>query len=212
MRAVCLEFPDDPTAWYLDRQFMVGQELMAAPVFEESGEVEFYLPKGKWTSFFTNEMKAGPGWFKERHGFGTLPLYVRENTVLVLGSEKAKGAVYDYTLDAEVCLYQVTEGDNATLVGSDGNEIGTVEVGSDGKVKATQILKGSWTVSEAGRNVEGAVPRLSISRRSALMAVRGRHIGNSTPKPRIRLTGRHACTQKRNKMYLPPESPLCTPP
>lgn len=85
LRAMCLEFPEDPTSWTLDRQFMFGESLLVAPIFEESGEVEFYLPKGKWTNFFTNETRSGPGWFKEKHDFHTLPLYVRERTVLVLG-------------------------------------------------------------------------------------------------------------------------------
>lgn len=159
LRAVCLEFPDDPTSWYVDRQFMVGDRLLVAPVFEESGEVEFYLPRGKWTGFFTNEVKSGPGWFKERHGFGTLPLYVREGTVLVLGSREARGAVYDYARDAEVCLYHVSGGEKARLVGSDGKEVGVLEVGADGKVRGTEVLQGKWTVSEAGRDVESDAPK-----------------------------------------------------
>ncbi|KAJ9156911.1 Alpha-xylosidase [Coniochaeta hoffmannii] len=159
LRAVCLEFPNDPTSWYLDRQFMVGDKLMVAPVYEENGEVEFYLPKGKWTSFFTNEVKSGPGWFKERHGFATLPLYVREGTVLVLGSKAARGAVYDYAQDAEVCLYQVSGGEKARLVDSQGKEVGILEVGADGKVKGTEALKGSWTVSTSGRDIGGDAPK-----------------------------------------------------
>lgn len=148
LRAVCLEFPEDPTSWYIDRQFMVGSNLIAAPVFEESGEVEFYLPKGKWTSFFTGEVREGPAWFTETHDFGTLPLYVRENTVLVLGSTKAVGAVYDYTQDAEVRLYKVREGAKATIVDGEGNEVGVLEVGSDGKLKDTSVLKGDFVVNE----------------------------------------------------------------
>ncbi|KAJ0307792.1 hypothetical protein COL5a_008255 [Colletotrichum fioriniae] len=148
LRAMCIEFPEDPTSWYLDRQFMVGDSLLAAPIFEESGEVEFYLPKGKWTSFFSGEHREGPGWFKETHGFGTLPLYVRENTVLVLGAETAVGAVYDYVRDNEVRLYQVKEGATATLVGSDGKEIGVLEVGADGKLKDTVLLNGKISIKE----------------------------------------------------------------
>lgn len=154
LRAMLLEFPEDPTAWFLDRQFMIGESLLAAPIFEESGEVEFYLPKGKWTSFFTNEVKVGPGWFREKHGFGTLPLYVRENTVLVLGNRKHKGAVYDYYQDAEVCLYQAEHGAKAILVNSDGKPIGTIEVGGDGKPKSTEVLKGMVFSSDSGRFLE----------------------------------------------------------
>lgn len=75
---------------------MISSHLLAARVFEESGATEFYLPKGKWTSYFTNKVRQGPGWFKQTHGFGSFPLYVRENTNLVLGSEKEVGPVYGY--------------------------------------------------------------------------------------------------------------------
>ncbi|KAJ8121435.1 hypothetical protein ONZ43_g2109 [Nemania bipapillata] len=151
---MCLEFPDDQTAWYLDRQFMVGDSLLAAPIFEESGVVEFYLPKGKWTSFFTNQVREGPGWFKEKHGFGSLPLYVRENTILVLGKLGVKGAVYDYAEDVEVCLYQVKEGASAELVDNEGNALGTLKVNANGELEGKELLKGSWTTSSDGRQVD----------------------------------------------------------
>ncbi|CAJ2505450.1 Uu.00g128440.m01.CDS01 [Anthostomella pinea] len=154
LRAMCLEFPDDPTAWFLDRQFMVGESLLAAPVFDESGEVEFYLPRGTWTSFFTNQTRDGPGWFREKHGFGSLPLYVRENTVLVLGKPGVKGAVYDYAADVEVCLYQVREGASAELVDGEGEVLGTLRVGTDGGLEGQELLKGAWTKNDGGRHVE----------------------------------------------------------
>lgn len=159
LRAMCLEFPDDPTSWYLDRQFMVGENLLAAPIFDESGEVEFYLPKGKWTSFFTNEVRAGPGWFREKHGFGTLPLYVRENSILLLGKQGVRGAVYDYAEDLEVCLYSVSEATKATLLNNEGKEIGTIGVGADGKLQGEEILKGKPTVSKDGRQLDESASR-----------------------------------------------------
>lgn len=157
LRAVCLEFPDDPTAWFLDRQFFVGDRLLAAPVFQESGEVEFYLPRGTWTSFFhPTETRTGPGWFRETHEFGTLPLYVRENTVLVLGKEGVRGAVYEYAQDVEIGLYQVGKrGAEATLVDSEGKELGVVGVSAEGKVvKGEEILKGKYTVTKDGQKLE----------------------------------------------------------
>ncbi|KAL2113069.1 hypothetical protein VUR80DRAFT_5492 [Thermomyces stellatus] len=163
LRSVALEFPEDPTSWYLDRQFMLGSQLLVAPVFEESGEVEFYLPKGKWTSYFTNEVKTGPGWFKEKHGFGSLPLYVRENTILVLGSQKEQGPVYDFVKDVEVCLYQAAPGARTTLVDSEGEKVGELVVGEDGKLRGTEVLKGTFEVSETGRRLDGDIPISSLS-------------------------------------------------
>jgi alpha-D-xyloside xylohydrolase len=159
LRAMCLEFPEDPTSWFLDHQFMVGDSILAAPIFDEGGSVEFYLPKGKWTSFFTNQTRDGPGWFKEKHGFGSLPLYVRENTVLVLGKPQARGAVYDYAADVEICLYHVTEGASAELIDNEGKHLGTLSVDDAGELKGTDILKGSWTKSANGRKIDEGFTR-----------------------------------------------------
>ena len=46
MRPMLLEFPDDPACAYLDRQYMLGDDLLVAPVFSPDGAVEYYLPDG----------------------------------------------------------------------------------------------------------------------------------------------------------------------
>ena len=79
MRPMLLEFPEDRTAWFVDQQYMFGPDLLVAPVFSASGEVEFYLPAGEWTNYFTGLKLQGGRWVTETHGFDSLPLYVRAN-------------------------------------------------------------------------------------------------------------------------------------
>jgi alpha-D-xyloside xylohydrolase len=86
MRPMQLEFPGDPAAAHLDRQYMLGADLLVAPVFSESGEVELYLPDGEWTSLLTGERVTGGRWLRETHGFESLPLYVRPGAVLPWGA------------------------------------------------------------------------------------------------------------------------------
>jgi len=76
MRAMVLEFPDDPTCRYLDTQYMLGRALLVAPVFAESGEVTYYLPAGRWRHLLSGETAEGPGWRTEKHGYFSLPLWV----------------------------------------------------------------------------------------------------------------------------------------
>ena len=45
LRPMFLDFPEDRACDTLDRQYMFGSSLLAAPVFKESGEVDYYLPK-----------------------------------------------------------------------------------------------------------------------------------------------------------------------
>jgi alpha-D-xyloside xylohydrolase len=77
-----LEFPGDPACAYLDRQYMLGPDLLVAPVFSEDGTVSYYLPAGKWTRLLSGETVQGGGWKTESHGFLSLPLLVRSGAAL----------------------------------------------------------------------------------------------------------------------------------
>ncbi|MFP1592465.1 hypothetical protein ACLB1M_28670 [Escherichia coli] len=57
--AMMMEFPDDPACDYLDRQYMLGDNVMVAPVFTEAGDVQFYLPEGRWTHLWHNDELDG---------------------------------------------------------------------------------------------------------------------------------------------------------
>ncbi|SDL64869.1 alpha-xylosidase [Microbacterium azadirachtae] len=87
MRPMVLEFPDDPAAGHLDRQYMLGPDLLVAPVFTASGDVEYYLPRGRWTNWFTREESEGGGWRRETHAFDSVPLWIREGAVIPVEDE-----------------------------------------------------------------------------------------------------------------------------
>jgi hypothetical protein len=93
MRPMQLEFPDDPAVGYLDRQYLLGGDLLVAPVFSPDGTVDVYLPAGTWTNYFTGETANGPVWRSEKHGY--LTFYVRDGAVLPLGSSQERPD-YDY--------------------------------------------------------------------------------------------------------------------
>ncbi|MFT3797456.1 alpha-xylosidase [Microbacterium sp.] len=95
MRPLALEFPGDPAVAYLDRQYMLGPDLLVAPVFSPTGDVEFYLPDGTWTSLLTGESVEGGRWLRENHGYTSLPLYVRPGAVLPWGARDDRPD-YDY--------------------------------------------------------------------------------------------------------------------
>ena len=111
-RAMLIEFPEDRTCHFLDQQYMFGSSLLVAPVFSASGEVEFYLPAGTWTNFFTGAQIVGPQWVKEKHGFDSLPLYVREKSVLVLGRDDTFD--YDYQSATDIRGYALEKGESAS--------------------------------------------------------------------------------------------------
>ena len=77
LRAMVLEFPDDPTCRYLDTQYMLGKALLVAPIFNDRGEARYYLPEGQWTHLLTGESADGGRWRSETYGYLSLPLWVR---------------------------------------------------------------------------------------------------------------------------------------
>ncbi|MER5639158.1 alpha-xylosidase [Kitasatospora sp. NPDC002227] len=87
MRAMVLEYPDDPAAATLDRQYLLGDDLLVAPVFTEDGTVDYYVPEGTWTNLLTGAQVTGPRWVREQHGFHTLPLLARPDSVIPLGAD-----------------------------------------------------------------------------------------------------------------------------
>lgn len=84
MRAMFLEFPEDPIAWTLDQQYMLGNKLLVAPVFDES-EVQYYVPKGDWVNIFSGETVSGPGFVAEEHSMMTLPVLLRPDSAIIIG-------------------------------------------------------------------------------------------------------------------------------
>ena len=82
LRPMVLEFPGDRTCHAIDTQYMLGDSLLVAPVFSPDGEVEVYLPEGRWTSVFDGSVEEGGCWLRQQHGVMTLPLYVREGAEL----------------------------------------------------------------------------------------------------------------------------------
>jgi len=114
MRPMVLEFPDDLTAQMLDRQYMLGGSLLAAPVFTESGEVDYYLPEGLWTRFDDGTPVTGGAWQKEKHGFMSLPLLARPGSVIPLGAVDSRPD-YDYADNLALHVFALEEGAGQTL-------------------------------------------------------------------------------------------------
>ncbi len=114
MRPMMLEFPDDPACDTLDRQYMMGESLLVAPVFHEDSHVDYYLPDGLWTSLLDGRKVQGGHWQRETHDFLSLPLMVRPGTVLPMGKHDDRPD-YDYTDGLELHVYQLAEGQTVTV-------------------------------------------------------------------------------------------------
>lgn len=129
LRPMMLEFPDDPGCDTTDRQFMMGSDLLVAPVFTKDGDVQYYLPEGLWTNILDDTVVNGGGWRKETHDFMSLPLLAREGSVIAMGSRDDRPD-YDYTDGVQLHVYKLAEGHSNTckVYDTKGNLAATYDV------------------------------------------------------------------------------------
>ena len=84
MRAMVLEYQDDPETFNLNSQFMLGRELLVAPVMEQGAtSKKIYLPEGVWIDF-NNPQRGFPGkqWIDYPVSLETTPLFVKQGSVI----------------------------------------------------------------------------------------------------------------------------------
>lgn len=112
LRPMELEFFGESGMKYLDMQYMMGENLMVAPIFNEEGTAEFYLPEGTWTHILSGETREGGKWYTEKYDYLSLPLYVRENAIIAC-HEGARIPDYDYRKDTTFCIYALKDGATA---------------------------------------------------------------------------------------------------
>lgn len=140
MRPMFVEFPGDRACETLDKQYMLGDTLLAAPVFKASGEVEYYLPQGDWINLLSGKRIRGGAWQTETHDYLSMPLLVRPNSILAMG-------VCDASPDYDYC-------DNVTLY------LSAFEDGGRGSAFVTDLRGKPVLKAEAERNGDTITVRL----------------------------------------------------
>lgn len=151
MRAMMLEFPSDPACDTLDRQYMLGESLLVAPVFSPDDTATYYVPAGRWTSFLTGEVVEGPGWRTEAHGFLSLPLLVRPNSIVPVGMVDDRPD-YDFADGVTFEVFEFADEATCTVPAISGDVAGTVtvtRVGSRVEATVTGEIR-NWSVVLVG--------------------------------------------------------------
>ena len=131
MRAMVLEFPQDIACGELDRQYMLGESLLVAPVFTKEGDVYYYLPEGSWTNLLTGERARGGKWVHEVHDFMSLPLMVRENSIVPIGNNY-DDVEYDYSKGLRLYLSEIKTEARCDVCDMNGEKFLTVTARNEG--------------------------------------------------------------------------------
>jgi len=88
MRALFMDFPDDPNVANLGDEYMFGPDLLVAPVTEQGAQSRsVYLPAGSdWYNFWTNERVHGGQTLRVPAPIDVIPVFVRAGSILPIGA------------------------------------------------------------------------------------------------------------------------------
>ena len=82
LRTLFFEFPDDPTSWLVEDEYMFGSDLLVAPLFDASTTRQVYLPPGDWIDYQTGQKLAGARWHEITAGEVPIVVLVKNGAVI----------------------------------------------------------------------------------------------------------------------------------
>jgi alpha-D-xyloside xylohydrolase len=82
LRALFFEYPQDPTSWTVDDEYMFGSDLLVAPLMESANARRVYLPPGDWIDYQTGKAYAGERWHRIEAGQIPVVLLVKNHAAV----------------------------------------------------------------------------------------------------------------------------------
>jgi alpha-D-xyloside xylohydrolase len=140
-RALVMDYPNDPRTWTVDDQYLVGEDLLVAPVVAGEHEREIYLPHGQWIDFWNRSTHSGEAKLTVAAPLNQIPMFIKSGSLLPLAQptlstrdpQAFKLTVRKYGSDARPCTLYEDDGSlepaftRLTIKWDDNAEAGTVE-------------------------------------------------------------------------------------
>ena len=81
VRALFVEYPDDPGAWLVEDEYLFGSQILVAPLLESGDSRVCYLPRGKWIDYQSGQVYEG-GYQTIRAGKIPCVILVRDGSLI----------------------------------------------------------------------------------------------------------------------------------
>ncbi|MGP8205852.1 MAG: TIM-barrel domain-containing protein [Acidimicrobiales bacterium] len=137
MRPMVLDFPEQPEAQAADLQYLLGPDLLVAPLYRPGGRRLVWFPPGEWLHYGGGPAVHGPGFHEVAVPLEQAPLWVRSASTILLAPPRRRLGDGHYD---RLVLALVGDGDVAAArveVPSYGGLAITVEGGAGGPVSVT---------------------------------------------------------------------------
>ena len=146
---------------------MFGDNVLVAPVFNEEGTAEFYVPAGVWTDIISGKKYEGGKYYNEKFDYFSLPCLAKPNSIIAYGAFE-KNFEYDYLNNAEIVIYELENGKSAscTIYDTDSNKVleltavnnnGTIDVSFTKNASPFKITVSGGKTVEVPANSDGKV-------------------------------------------------------
>ena len=112
LRALLIEYPDDPGSWLIDNEYLFGSDMLVAPLFENTPEREVYLPPATWIDYQTGKSYHG-GWHSIAPGEIPIIILVKEGSVIPHIKLAQSTMQMDWT-NLELIVYATEQTQSAT--------------------------------------------------------------------------------------------------
>ena len=97
LRPLFFAYPHDPTAWLIEDAYLLGNDLLVAPLMEETTGRDVYLPAGTWVDYQTGARYAGGQWHHLPGGDLAIVLCVRAGAAIPMIEVAQSTADLDWT-------------------------------------------------------------------------------------------------------------------
>jgi len=81
LRALFVEYPEDPGSWLVDNEYLFGSDMLVAPLFENAASRNVYVPPGKWIDYQSGKVYTA-GWNRIEAGDIPSVILVRDGAAI----------------------------------------------------------------------------------------------------------------------------------
>ena len=86
---------------------MFGDNILVAPILNDEGIAEYYVPEGKWTDIITGKVLEGGKWYKHKCSYFEIPALAKPNSIIAYGNFERQ-IEYDYLEGTTFTIYELT--------------------------------------------------------------------------------------------------------
>lgn len=165
IRPLPMEFSRDRNVDPQPDVFMLGDEVLLAPVVAPGPRRALKLPRGGWTDLRTNGVYKGGQSIEVEAPAGQVPMFARDGAILPIAAKNAMELHYFPSLGGEFFLWETEKGENSQFHAAPAGDFTRVEIES-------QITRNyEWVIHHADRPAgvkEDAAGYQPVRQRSAL--------------------------------------------